>query len=420
MSWTPTLRQFISDHLLEDTARLLLSAHRYPEVDVPFAVEQIEARRRLRTKLPEWYANSDLIMGGRIPAEQCSSEHTARFKRSVMLSDARSLCDMTGGMGVDFWYMSRGLDLAIYTERQHHLCEAARHNFAALASAQSESLSPSCSSSPQISSAVSSHPSIIIREGLSTELPVPDVDVIYLDPARRSTDGSRIYEISDCEPDVVTWQQELLRHCRQLIVKVSPMADISRTLLRLVHVTDLYVVSVRHECKELLVVQRSVSEESSVLIHCVDFLTDRTINFSCRSGERTAVPLADEVGLYFYEPDVSLMKAQCFSALVARFEGLRMFDTDCHYFTSDTLLADFPGRVFQVDERLDCSSHGLKRLRAKLPQANIATRCFPLTADQLRVRTGIRDGGEVYLFGARLHAIGAVLLRCHKVNLQEP
>jgi len=400
MTWNNEIRDFIASHLADDTARLLLSAHRYPDLDISFIVEQIEARRRLRTKLPEWYACPDLIMGGRIPAEQCSSEQTARFKRSILLPDSHSLCDMTGGMGVDFWYMTQGLDRAIYTERQPHLCAVASHNFAHL----------------QTSS--SSFPSILIREGLSTELPIPDVDVIYLDPARRSTDGSRIYEISDCEPDLVSWQHDLLSHCRQLITKVSPMADITRTLSRLVCVTDLYVVSHRAECKELLIVQRPESKEP-ITIHCIDLFPTHTLRFSYPLDASVSVqqtPASPSDLVYFYEPDVSLMKAQAFLPLLAHYPQLHQFDSDCHYFASREWIPDFPGRIFRIDEQLEFSSRLLKRLCSAIPQANIATRAFPLSADQLRSRTKIRDGGDVYLFGATLHAVGPILLCCRKIS----
>jgi hypothetical protein len=409
MKWTSEIRQFVTDHLMDDTARLLLSAHRFPQIDVPFAVEQIEARRRLRNKLPEWYAESDLVMGGRIPAEQCSSESTARFKRTVMLPDARSLCDMTGGMGVDFWYMSRKLERAIYTECQPHLCAAARHNF-------------------QVLSAKEEGPTtrIEVREGLSTELPIPAVDVIYLDPARRSDSGSRIFEVSDCLPDVVAWQDDLLMHCRQLITKLSPMADITRTVSRLKQVSDVYVLSVKGECKELLFVQLAAANPLEVArryaVHCLDFYPERTIefNFDKKEGEeglssKDSKPFASSLGPFFYEPDVSVMKAQGFRALLSTYD-IRMLDTDCHYFTSSTLIPDFPGRIFAIDEQFDFASRSLKTLRHRIPQANVSVRNFPLTADELRSRAGIRDGGDVYLFGARLNAAGPILIRCHKIN----
>lgn len=410
MTWNDEMRHFIASHLSDDTSRLLLSAHRYPGIDVPFAVEQIESRRRLRVKLPEWYANDNLIMCGRIPAEQCSSEQTARFKRSVMLPDARSLCDMTGGMGVDFWYMSQGLSWAIYTERQPLLCDAARHNFSVLNGSE-----PSLSA---VSVPDNGGLSISIRQGLSTEMPVPDVDVIYLDPARRSADGSRIYEISDCEPDVVAWQDTLLSHCRQLITKLSPMADVSRSLARLHHVTDVFVIAVRNECKELLFVQQPTAlSEPDCRFHCVDFLSSQNIDFCYSSSQLASLPqppLAAVVGRFFYEPDVTVMKCQSFRILAQRFD-VRMCHQDCHYFTSDRLVSDFPGRVFEVDDVISFSSRELKRLRSSIPQANIATRGFVLTSDQLRARTGIRDGGDVYLFGATLGDGGPVLVRAHKI-----
>lgn len=397
MTWTPQIRDFIADHLNDDTAKLLFAAHRFPEVDMPFVVEQIEARKRLKNKLPEWYAEPDLIMSGRIPAEQCSSEQTARFKRSILGDDCHSLCDMTGGMGVDFWYMSRGLDRAIYTERQEALCAAARHNFSVLQQ--------------------DDKPKIEIRDGLSTAMEIPDVDVIYLDPARRSTDGSRIYEIEDCEPNVIEWQDDLLAHCSRLIVKVSPMADISRTIARMHNVTDVYVVSVRNECKELLTVQKSENLDSQpIIVHCLDFFPQHTISFDYPLSEnRTSTFFAEVSDIkYFYEPDVSVMKAQAFDALMQRYD-IRMFDKDSHYFAAPLRIEDFPGRIFEVDEILEFSSRMLKSLKRSLPQANIATRNFPLSPEELKKRTGIRDGGDVYLFGTTHHQSGPILLRCHKV-----
>lgn len=414
MKWNSQIRDFVTEHLNDDTAKLLFASHRYPEIDMPFAVEQIEARKRVKNKLPEWFALPDLIMGGRIPAEQCSSEQTARFKRTIMGDDCHSLCDMTGGMGVDFWYMSRGLDRAIYTERQEALCVAARHNFDVLQKAEAL----------QNPGDVAICPAIEIREGLSTEMPVPDVDVIYLDPARRSTDGSRIYEIEDCEPNIVEWQDELLSHCHQLIVKVSPMADIKRTIARMHNVTDIYVVAVRNECKELLIVQKSAVSESiqePIKMHCVDFFPQKMVSYEFSQTENEKLLLADVYKLsdmamsqYFYEPDVSVMKAQAFYSLMSRYH-VAMIGKDSHYFTSKNLEEEFPGRSFTIDEVLVFSSGLLKQLKKKLQQANVATRNFPLSAEELRKRAGIRDGGDVYLFGTTHDVNGPLLIICHKL-----
>ncbi len=405
IEWTPEIMQFIADHLQDDTAKLLFSAHRYPTLNMPFIVDQIEARRRLRTKLPEWYDNNELIMGGRVPAEQCSSEQTARYKQSL-LTGCHSLCDMTGGMGVDFWYMSRGMDWAVYTECQQHLCEAARHNFEVLHRADQ------------------SKTRIEVREGLSTELPIPEVDVIYLDPARRSDVGSRIYEIEDCVPNVIAWQDELLSHCKRLITKVSPMADLSRTLQRLKGVTDLHIVSVKNECKELLIVQDNSDKRETpfldITIHCVDFFSNRIVNFDfewkeCRDLQSLSLVQDLTEIRYLYEPDVSIMKALAFPSVAKRFP-VKKLDANTHLFVSDQEIRDFPGRGFVIDEILPFSSRQLKQYKQKLPQANLAVRNFPLTVEELRKRTGIRDGGAVYLFGSQVNQAGPVLFVCRKLT----
>lgn len=411
MTWTSDIRDFIQQHQNADTAELLLAARRYPSIDVPFAVEQIEARRRLKGKLPEWYACADLIMGGRVPAEQCSSEQTARYKRGVIeqpygltqadgSSKPTSLCDMTGGMGVDFWYMSAGMERAIYTERNEWLCETAQHNFEVLKDAQ--------------------HPQVELRCGDGRNLPIPSVDVIYLDPARRAGDGSRVYAMEDCEPNIVEWQDELLQHAQMVLVKLSPMVDIKDVLRKLKGVAEVHVVAVRNECKEVLVKQVSAQAQddvppvNKVKVHCVDFLASDTIKYTFGLSDEMCISLTDGgVKRYLYEPDVTLMKVQAFSSLCARYPAQQL-DVDTHLMTSDELIADFPGRIFEVEEQIPFTSKLLKSLKKTVPQANIATRNFILTADALRKKTGIKDGGDVYLFGAKVKDIGNQLLKCRK------
>ena len=411
MTWTSDIRDFIQQHQNADTVELLLAARRYPSIDVPFAVEQIEARRRLKGKLPEWYACADLIMGGRVPAEQCSSEQTARYKRGVIeqtygltqadgSSKPTSLCDMTGGMGVDFWYMSAGMERAIYTERNEWLCETAQHNFEELKDAQ--------------------HPQVEVRCGDGRNLPIPSVDVIYLDPARRAGDGSRVYAMEDCEPNIVEWQDELLQHAQMVLVKLSPMVDIKDMLRKLKGVTEVHVVAVRNECKEVLVKQVAaqakdvVSPVNSVNVHCVDFLASNTIEYTFGLSDEMHISLTNGgVKRYLYEPDVTLMKVQAFGSLCARYP-VQQLDVDTHLMTSDELIADFPGRIFEVEEQIPFTSKLLKSLKKAVPQANIATRNFILTADALRKKTGIKDGGDVYLFGAKVKDIGNQLLKCRK------
>ena len=394
MNWTPELRDFIHEHINDDTAELLLAARKYPDIDVPFVVEQIEARRRLKGKLPEWYENKDIIMGGRVPAEQCSSELTARYKQSIVKGE--SLCDMTGGMGVDFWYMSEGKERAIYTERNEELCSIAKHNFQVLQTLR---------------------PEYVIRCGDGRELPIPSVDIIYLDPARRAGDGSRVYAMEDCEPNIVEWQDELLKHAKMVLVKLSPMVDLTDVLRKLKGVKELHIVGVKNECKEVLVKAHALDDSvcaGCVEVHCVDFLTSGKIEYVFSLLGGMEIPLIDgEVKRYLYEPDVTLMKAGAFGSLCARYPVWQL-DVDTHLMTSDEWIPEFPGRVFEVEEMIPFSSKVLKRLKKEIPQANIAVRNFVMTADELRKKTGIKDGGEVYLFGAKVKDMGQMLLICRK------
>ena len=395
MNWTPELRDFIQEHMNDDTAELLLAARKYLGIDVPFAVEQIEARKRLKGKLPEWYGNADLIMGGRVPAEQCSSELTARYKRNII--KGKSLCDMTGGMGVDFWYMSEGMERAIYTERSEWLCEVAKHNFQVLQTLR---------------------PEYVIRCGDGRKLPIPSVDVIYLDPARRAGDGSRVYAMEECEPNIVEWQDELLAHAQMVLVKLSPMVDLTDVMRKLRGVTEVHVVAVKNECKEVLVKQAyalgDFSHAECVTMHCVDFVGEKVIHYTTKfPDEMDVLVSAGGVKHYLYEPDVTLMKAQAFGSLCHRF-NVRQLEIGTHLMTSDEFIPDFPGRIFEVDEKIPFSSKVLKGLKKAISQANIATRNFMLTADELRKKTGIKDGGEVYLFGAKVKDVGQMLKKKKK------
>lgn len=404
------LRSFLSEHVSDDTTRLLLSASRYPGIDIKWVVEQIEVRRQLKTKLPEWYAAADrLVMGGRVPAEQCSSEQTARYKQHLVVGD--SLCDLTGGMGIDCYYMSQGVKRTIYTERQAHLCMAARNNFKALGANHIE-----------------------VREGDAFELGIPDADTIYLDPARRAQDGSRVYDLADCEPNVVEYRELLLSHCRRLVIKISPMADLTRVLHQMPGVSEIHVVAVKNECKEVIIVldnrQRSKVEGQGAatdfqdaldpMIRCVDFRTQDEVHFDFNLSEEqliTQSPLSiAATPRYLYEPDVTLLKAGAFKLPCMRY-GVQQVETNSHLYVSETLVKDFPGRIFEIDEMIDFSSKNLKQLGKMMPKANIATRNFPLTADALRKKAGIKDGGEVYLFGTTMAQWGAKLFRCHKVML---
>lgn len=204
------------------------------------------------------------------------------------------------------------------------------------------------------------------------------------------------------------------------------MADVSRTLQRLRDVLAVHIVSVRNECKELLIVQKGEQDTSldpsaqAVMFRCVDFLPKGKVSFSfCQSelSDSASVPIVSALSemRYLYEPDVSLMKAQAYAPLVRKYP-IQMVDANTHLFVSDQAIPDFPGRSFVIDQLIEFSSRQLKQLKRQIPQANIATRNFVLSPEELRSRSGIREGGSVYLFGCQAHQLGAVLLSCHKLD----
>ena len=389
MNLTAEEKQFIRDHASDDANRLLLGAKKYPQLDVPFLVDQILSRRQIREKLPSWYANEDLIFPAKIAAEQCSSERTALYKQRLV-SSSDTLCDLTGGLGIDSYFFSRKVRQLTYIERFPVYCEAARHNFQVLGA-----------------------DNITVRNENSVDIvsDLPEVDVFYLDPARRGEGNKRVFALSDCEPDLPRLLPLLLQKAPRVIAKLSPMADLQQTVSLLPGTVAIHVLSVRNECKELLFDIRREAAVSTPPVYCVDFTTTFTVE-----EERNApLTLAAQVGTYLYEPNASVLKAGAFKSVAQQY-GLEKLHVSSHLYTSDILVAGFPGRSFRVEKVLPFSNKVCKSITQEIPQANITVRNFPMSVDDLRKKTKIQEGGDVYLFATTLSDGGKVLVVCRKVS----
>ena len=403
--------KFIQEHLGDDLDRLLLSARRYPDIDVPWCVDQIAARRQIRDKVPEWYACPELVMSGRVPAEQCSSELTARMKRKFLAGD--SICDLTGGMGVDLWYMSQGMKRAIYVERDTDLFHNTRHNIETLLDRGEThtSIMPNGAFCPDFTFVNKD-----CRDFLSDDS--WEVDTVYIDPARRASDGSRVYDLADCEPDVVELLPQIMKHCKALVVKVSPMFDLHRIseLIPLKHVIG--ISALRNECKEVIIqIFPEPGNSGPEAVVCQDYRDGETVEFVFSPHRETGLePPCSVPGQYLYVPDVTLLKAGAFKTPCLRY-GLSKLDSNTHLYTSDELKSEFFGRVFRIEEALPFSSRVAKDISREAVQANVAVRNFPLTAEQLKKKLRVRDGGDEYIFGATVRGIGPMLLRCRKAVL---
>ncbi|MDR1623548.1 MAG: SAM-dependent methyltransferase [Tannerellaceae bacterium] len=394
------MRQFIKEHAGDNPERLLLGASRYPGIDVPFAVEQLVARRQIREKLPSWAANDALAFPSIIAAEQCSSEQTARYKQRL-IGHAACLCDLTGGLGIDSLAFSGKARKVIYIEKQGSYCSAARHNFQALGAGNIE---------------VWQGEAALLLHRLTA---ADGIDVFYIDPARRGEGNKRVFALHDCEPDLPGLLPALTERAPRVIAKLSPMADIRQTLELLPGVCEVHVLSVRNDCKEIVFVIARPETASPLPVTCINYTAEgkeETFTFTLETEKQLEITYANQVQAWLYEPNVSLLKAGAFKSVTLL--GVSKLHPHSHLYTSDRPVAAFPGRIFCAEETLPFNNALCKTLARTLPQANITVRNFPLSVEELRKRTGIKDGGDTYLFATTLQGERKALIKCRKAPVR--
>lgn len=391
---TPHEADFIASHLDADVGQLAFELSKWPTDDRLFVLEQIAGHQRIRCKIPSWYGLAGLVVPPALSLEQCSSERTARYK--ALLCSGRSLCDLTGGFGVDFAFMASQFEKATYVEQQAELCDVMRHN------ANSLGLS---------------NISIINKNALEALSSCTEpYTCIFIDPARRDADGGKVVLLEHCQPNLAAIYSPLLARCALLMAKLSPMLDISAALKYMPQTTDVHVVAVDGECKELLFISHSNANRKEPNIHCVNLLHnghEQLFTFN-RSQEQTAhCAYAEQPLAYLYEPNVAILKAGAFRTVAERF-GLQKLHQHSHLYTSNEALECFPGRFFRVVDCFAASSSEAKRCLSDVQSANIAVRNFPESVSQLRKRLRIADGGNVYLFATTLANGQKVIVRCEK------
>ena len=387
-SLTSPVKEFIKSHLSDDTDKLLLNAQRYPEIKMSFAVDQIIARRQIRDKLPSWYLNDHLIYPSRLSTEQCSSEITAIYKQHLIVGN--KICDLTGGLGIDSFYFSQKAKEVIYVERFPDYCNAAISNFKILGATNIR----------------------IINEDARCLVETIQADTFYIDPARRADGNKRVFALADCEPDIVQLKPLLLENGQRLIIK--------ETLRLLPETIQIHILSVKNECKELLFVLEGnfSKKQSEVQIFAINHETNGNIQqfIFHPNEEKEAEPrTSGQIKKYLYEPNASLLKSGAFKLVAERF-GLSKLHRHSHLYTSDQECNDFPGRKFVTDEVYEFSGKQLKQLSKAIPQANITTRNFNLSVAELRKRTGIKEGGTIYLMATTLEENRQVLIACRKIS----
>ena len=383
-------RDFIQRHSTCDTRTLALQAARFPGVDMRVAITQIEGRQAAVNKLPQWAATEGIIYPPRISMEQCSSEATALYKASLVAGN--TLADLTGGFGIDCSYMARRFAKVTYIERNELLCDIARQNFALLGL---------------------HHIDIMNGDSEAVLALLPPQDCIFLDPARRAGDGRKVVALCDCEPCVTTMEELLLQKSPCVVVKCSPMLDITAACRELSHVAQVHVVAANNECKELLfVLQRD--KLPSIAVHCVNITAAGNEHFSFAIADEHAADAhySDAICDYLYEPNAAIQKSGCHK-LLAHATGTTMLHPNSRLYTSAAYVPTFPGRKFKVVKVYGFAKSDIKAL-SSLGKANITVRNFPDSVQVLRSRLKLSDGGDDYIFATTLAGGSRVLVHCRK------
>ena len=392
MQVSPETLRFIEENIRADVRSLALQAKKYPKVDMAMAVVQIAGRQIAEAKVPSWSCVEGLLYPKHLSMEQCSSEVTALYKASLV--EGKTFADLTGGFGIDCSFLSRRFKKADYVERQAELCELAKHNF------------------PLLGLNIEVHN----EDGVEYLKRMDPVDCLFLDPARRDGHGGKTVAISDCEPDVSALEDLLVEKAKTVMVKLSPMLDLSLALKTLKYVREVHIVSVNNECKELLLILQKQSISSEVSIHCEHIVNDLHQHFVfTQEQERISdCPLTSQVETYLYEPNASILKAGAYRSLTQSYE-VKKLHSSSHLYTSSHFIEDFPGRRFQVEAVSGFGKKELKTFLQGMEKANLTIRNFPSSVADLRKRLKLKEGGEDYIFATTLADESKVLIRCRKV-----
>jgi hypothetical protein len=386
-------KQFIRENLNADVPTLALKKAPVG-TDVSLALRQIAARQLLQKKVPQWAENEDLLFPVHLSIEQCSSEAAAKYKAGLL--DGQTFADLTGGLGIDSFYISQRFRQTDYVEMQTELCDLARHNFAILKADVK-----------------------VLNETAEDYLKrCEPKDCIFIDPARRDEHGRKTISISDCTPDVAALQDLLRQKAKRVLIKLSPMLDISKALEELCHVKEVHVVAVANECKELdFIMERDYQGE--VHFVCVNLMTNQQeLCFTMAEERNSTTRLADGVMKYLYEPNPALMKAGCFKLLTACFDVYKLH-RNSNLYTSDRLILDFPGRVFEVQDWAPYNKKVKSTLLADVKKASVAVRNFPLSVAELRKNLKIADGDENYVFATTLKGEEKIIILTKKAASDE-
>ncbi|RNC85279.1 MAG: class I SAM-dependent methyltransferase [Balneola sp.] len=386
----PKVIQFIQEHLDSDPVELVLKAKNYPEIPVKAVAAQIASRKKIVSKLPEWYSNPQIIFPPKENLEQASSEKTAKFKSRWV--SGNSLLDLTGGSGVDSYYLSQRFSDTTYVEPDYQLFELAEHNFNTL------------------------NTSILcINDSAESflESPSKKYDVIYLDPSRRNNKSKKVFGIEEYQPNAIELFDVLLKKGKTLLIKASPMLDIKSTLVKMPGTSKVQVVAVSNEVKEILFfIDKGFSGKTQIEAWNLNKDNEELFSFThedeIRSKSNYHAPLT-----FIYEPNSSIRKAGAFNLIGEKFK-LYKLHPNTHLYTSDEIIEGFPGKVFRIKNIVKPNKKEVLKLVPD-KKINVISKNYALGANELKKNYQMKDGGEEFLIFCECIQIGKICMHCEKL-----
>ncbi len=386
----PDVQAFIREHTGGDTGKLALKKNPFPALHYPDIVAQVAARTKAERKLPAWFAAENIIYPSKVSLEQTSSEATALYKAGLVSGDA--LIDLTGGFGVDDFYFSKAVKQVVHCEMDEALSEIAAHNFTVLGAAN-----------------------IICKKGKSETILQDEnrhFDWMYIDPSRRHDTKGKIFLLSDCLPNVPELLPLYLKYTDSILVKTAPLLDITAGLTELENVSEVHIVAVDNDVKEMLwVIQKQ--HVGPLRFKTLNISKGKLQEFAFFPDNATAATysLPKE---FLYEPNAAIMKSGAFDEIAVAFEVDKLHKHS-HLYTSGSLIPDFPGRIFKVENTISYGKEDMK-LFLQGTKANITVRNFPETTEAIRKKWKIQDGGERYCFFTTDQENHKIVLLCSKIE----
>ena len=383
------IQEFINLNLKSDISDLLLKGIPFKHIDSKLIIEQIESKKRSEKKLPTWFSTKNIYYPNKLNIEQTSSEITAKYKANLVLG--KSLIDLTGGFGIDTYYFSKQIENVTHCEINTELSDIVKHNYKALKTSNIECLNES---------------GIDVLKRINQPF-----DWIYIDPSRRNDSKKKVFLLSDCAPNIKTFQNLFLKYAGNVMIKTSPLLDISATLQDLKEVKEVHILGVNNEVKELLwVLERDYSSE--IHIKTANIQKESIQSFKFKFEEEPIAKVEYSMPLtYLYEPNSAILKSGAFNS-ISDILGTSKLHKHSHLYTSEHII-DFPGRRFKIEKRLPFN----KKLFAKekISKANVTTRNFPISVHEIRNKLNVKDGGTIYLFFTTNLNNEKIILICSRI-----